>query len=865
MSRHTQADHLSETQSLVSRLTQTINRIDADDLSGLAQVHGWCEALLEQGQLDPPGTETGLAAEVTGLARRLEALILGEVNNAAEVFAGLVKDINALAAQAAGAAPVSSQETPPADAVVEDTAAENLARVFDDLDVLDGLEGMDGIEGIGGIGDLTDIQGLLADPVFEQSAEPVEEPPANASATPSSKVEPSYISEPLVLDPKEMDFVKGFVEEAHEHLEAIEAAVLAVERCPDDTAKIDDLFRPFHTIKGMAGFLNLRDINCLTHEVETLLDQGRKGRRSVTAGVIDLVLSVVDVLKVQIAGVGQWVAEPHSATIPQPPVAEIIDRLRAVVAGRLDPDECADEKAGARTGPRAGDADGAGDTETAAFAPPAGAFTTAPAAQQMNPALSRSGIGQGGATSQPASPSPSASASTSSTAGASTGASGAKVGDQSIRIDTDKLDALIDMVGELVIAQTLVSMSGDVAINHKLSRDVTQVTKIVRDVQELAMAMRMVPIGPTFQKMARLVRDVSRKADKQVKLTISGEDTELDKTVIQEIGDPLVHMVRNAIDHGIESPEVRRASGKPEMGQVHLHAGHEGGNILISIRDDGKGLDAAVLHAKAIEKGVIAPTDELTEQEAFALIFAPGFSTAAQVTDISGRGVGMDVVKRNIDQLRGRVEIASEKGKGTTFSIRLPLTLAIIDGMVIRVGAERFILPTITIQQSLRPLREAITSVLHRGEVLNVRGEMIPLIQLGQLFGLTGPIDPCEAMVIIAHCEGRLVGLVVEELIGQQQVVIKTLGEQFEKLQGVSGAAILGDGRVGLILEMTGLSAAHERFTQSKRGGASPVSQRRGRAAADSARGETSGDAPASEARGQQEFTPTLHTATLGK
>lgn len=770
MTRQNTADQNDQVQSLVARLAEAVGRIEGDDLSGLAQMHGWCEALIELASSSDSGLAAQLTDRVPALARALEALILGDTTDTAQALAGMAATIQELAAAA------SPQAGPAEDKVSAPSFETEAANPFQNLTT-------------------EEVSDRLAQ-VFDEPEEPVSPPAAvepdssqelnrvaDAGFQSQAPAPAAYVSEPLIIDAKELDFVKGFVEEAREHIEAIETAVLEVERCPGDTAKIDDLFRPFHTIKGMAGFLNLRDINSLTHEVETLLDHGRKGKRAVTAGVIDIVLSVVDVLKTQVNGVGQWVAEPSSQPVAQPPVSDIIDRLRAVVSGQLDPD-----------------ADTAGDRA----AKPAAAVPVAAAP-----------VAAENTTSSAASATPAATDTADAKAGSSsTTQAGAKVSDQSIRIDTEKLDALIDMVGELVIAQTLVNLSDDVIANPKLGKNVTQVTKIVRDVQELAMSMRMVPIGPTFQKMARLVRDVSRKAGKQVNLTISGEDTELDKTVIQEIGDPLVHMVRNAVDHGVEAPDARRAAGKSETGQVHLHAGHEGGNIVISIRDDGKGLDPAVLVAKAVEKGMIEPGTELTDQQAFGLIFAPGFSTAAQVTDISGRGVGMDVVKRNLEQLRGRVEISSEKGNGTTFTIRLPLTLAIIDGMIVRVGRERFILPTITIQQSLRPQRSAITTVHHRGEVLNVRGELIPLIQLGELFGLTGRIDPCEAMVIIAHCEGRLVGLVVEELIGQQQVVIKTLGERFERLSGISGAAILGDGRVGLILEMTGLNAAYDAFTR---------------------------------------------------
>ena len=761
MSRQTSAPAPQQAQSLMSRLAQAVGGIEPDDLSGLAQMHGWCEARLDLRKQEPGVFHEDAAAKLSQITQRLETLILGEASDALQELTQVTQAVSQMSAlMPIGSAPQAETTDTPA-SLSDKQVAEKLDDLFAEADSTE---------------DAALAAAVDTEPAPISKTEPT---PAAPASEPESGHVAEYVAEPLLIDAKEFDFVKGFVEEAKEHIEAIEAAVLEVERAPDDAAKIDDLFRPFHTIKGMAGFLNLRDVSSLTHEVETLLDQGRKGKRVITHGVIDLVLNVVDLLKAQVAGIGQWVDSPEHVPVQQPPVADMIERLRNVVAGRMQAEEFA-------------------ATPSASVSP----IATPPQNNVQTPAP--------GAGSKTVTSSPSPATAASPEAVPATAPTQSKKGDQSIRIDTEKLDALIDMVGELVIAQTLVNMSGDVAANPKLTKNVTQVTKIVRDVQEMTMAMRMVPIGPTFQKMARLVRDVSRKANKQVNLTISGEDTELDKTVIQEIGDPLVHMVRNAVDHGIESQDARLATGKPEFGKVHLHAGHEGGNIVISISDDGKGLDPAVLIAKAIEKGLIEPDAELTEQQAYNLVFAPGFSTAAQVTDISGRGVGMDVVKRNIESLRGHTEITSRKGQGTVFTIRLPLTLAIIDGMVVCLGGERFIIPTITIQQSLRPPAGSITTVQHRGEVLNVRGELIPLIQLGELFGLTGRIDPCEAMVVIAHCEGRLIGLVVQELIGQQQVVIKTLGERFEKLSGISGAAILGDGRVGLILEMVGIAAAHD-------------------------------------------------------
>jgi two-component system chemotaxis sensor kinase CheA len=307
--------------------------------------------------------------------------------------------------------------------------------------------------------------------------------------------------------------------------------------------------------------------------------------------------------------------------------------------------------------------------------------------------------------------------------------------------------------------------------------------------------------------MARLVRDLGKKANKPVEFVMAGEDTELDKTVVDRIGDPLVHMIRNAVDHGLEAdPEDRKRAGKPETGRVELRAYHKGGNIYIEVEDDGRGLDREAILAKARERGVVDDSDVLSDREIFNLIFEPGFSTAKKVTDVSGRGVGMDVVRRNIEALRGQVEIRSEPGKGSVFIIRLPLTLAIIDGMVIRVGLERYIIPTLSVVMSIRPDKKDLSTVLQRGEMLALQGSLIPLFRLGRLFSVDGAEqDPTKSLVIIVEDDGERTGLVTDELLGQQQIVIKTLGETMRGIPGVSGGAIMPDGQVGLILDVGGL------------------------------------------------------------
>lgn len=778
----------------MEHLTDAVGHIDKDDLSGLAQMHGWCEQITTS-LLSLADSSSGEAVEQSkNLTHCLEALILGEAEDADTAFKTIIQSVTELSGLLPQSGDSGATKTKLAKNQVNPTPTEMIAEpVSSDTETVETPALPQDPQEIA-----ARMDSIFADQPQDSTSAAQE---SNETPKPAAEAEPSdaprYESTPLLIDPKELEFVKAFAEEAAEHIEAIEAGLMEVERCPDDTAKIDDLFRPFHTIKGMAGFLNLRDINCLTHEVETVLDQGRKGKRKVTPGLIDLIFDVVDVLKLQVSAVAAYVANPNGEVVPQPPIADMIHHLRGVVAGRIEPPDRHAEQGSA--------AQRVGENLVEQGAVPQEAVDYALEIQQTEQPDKKLGeilVEAKAATAKQVSK-------------AIRPQAQQAAADTSIRIDTTKLDALVDMVGELVIAQTLVMSNDRIAGDPKMVKNVGQVTKIVRDVQELAMSMRMVPIGPTFNKMNRLVRDVSRKAGKQVDLIISGEETELDKNVIQQISDPLVHMVRNSVDHGIESPADRRAAGKNETGQVHLSAYHHGGNIVIEISDDGKGLDPKKLIAKGVEKGLLQPGEEISDQQAFALIFAPGFSTAEQVTDISGRGVGMDVVRRNIEQLRGRVEIKSEKGKGSTFSIRLPLTLAIIDGMIVGVGSEKFIIPTIAIEQSLKPRPEQITSVQQRGEILNVRGQLIPLIQLGQLFGLTKRIRPCDTMVVIVHCEGRMIGLIVEDLLGQQQVVIKSLGERFEKLKGICGAAILGDGRVGLILEMAGLRKLNEAFSAS--------------------------------------------------
>ena len=375
----------------------------------------------------------------------------------------------------------------------------------------------------------------------------------------------------------------------------------------------------------------------------------------------------------------------------------------------------------------------------------------------------------------------------------------------SVRIETAKLDHLMNMVGEMVIAPTLISHNSPLAAikDSRLVGDLTQLTRITADVQRITTSMRMAPIGLQFQKTARLVR----KEGKQIVLVTSGEDTELDKTIAEQFSDPLLHMVRNSIDHGIETPEQRGATGKDPTARIRLAAYHRSGQIVIEIADDGRGLDREKILTKAVERGLVKTGSQLSDNEIFLLIFEAGFSTAEKITDISGRGVGMDVVRKHVQKMRGRIDIESEAGRGTTFFIKLPLTLAIIEGLVVAVGENRYILPIFSVTEMFRPEPSVLSTVQGKGEKAIVRGRLLPVVRLYARFGLEPRSRALvEGMLVVVECEERPFCLFVDDLVGKQEVVIKSLGETFKDVRGLAGCAILGDGRVGLILDIDGIA-----------------------------------------------------------
>lgn len=609
----------------------------------------------------------------------------------------------------------------------------------------------------------------------EPSASGSAMPPSAAAAPPleaESPPRPSLPEEMVTVLPAGTDteFMRLFCAEAEELLQDIEQGVLTLEASPDDSDTLATVFRAFHTFKGNAGAMKLVTLQAVAHELESLLDAARRGARLLDRAAIDTVLAGADVFARYTAEAVHQL-DGNDAGRPLPlPIPDVIARVHEVLA-------------------------------SAPATPAAAAAPARPAAV-------------------PPAPQPAAKASPAAEAAPSVAAAPpsrpARGASPSVRVDTRKLDSLVDLVGELVIAESMVAQASPSSADEHLARLLGHLRGITRDLQRTAMSMRMVPIRGAFQKMTRLVRDTAHELGKEIHLELKGEETELDRTVIEEIGDPLVHMIRNAADHGIELPHDRKAAGKPTAGTIRLEAYHEGGFVVIRLTDNGRGLDPAKLKAKAVERGLISADTQLTPREALELIFAPGFSTASQVTDLSGRGVGMDVVRRNIERLRGKVEIESVPGAGTSFTIFMPLTLAIIEGLIVGVGEQRFVIPTLAVRESFRPQASDVTTIHGRGELVDVRGRLVPMLRLGEHLGVSAGVrDPQRSIVVVVEAGHDRRCLLVDELLGKQEVVIKSLGETFASQKVFAGAAILGDGRVGLILDATALVRLSRRSTET--------------------------------------------------
>ena len=575
--------------------------------------------------------------------------------------------------------------------------------------------------------------------------------------------------------------LRDFIVEGLEYIDEIEVNLLNLEQEPENLDCVNAIFRPFHSIKGVAGFLNLATIRDLAHTLENLLDRVRTKELSVSSKLIDIILDGSDALKALIIKLKEDLEGN-----PAEPFEIDLDALRKRIESVEQdiPDTVEVKKLGGIL-----IEDGAITDENLKQGLDVARQSVPP--KKIGEALISEGKVSAKQVSQ-----------------ALRKQTGQAADTAVIRVNIKKLDDLIDMVGELVITQSMIRQNSFILSNsdRRLSRDVSRLSSITSELQKTSTSLRMVPIKQTFQRMSRLVRDLARDAGKQVGVVTEGEDTEIDKNMVEEIYNPLVHMVRNAVDHGIDSSEERIKAGKPEKGIIQLKAFHRGGNIVIEISDDGKGLDKDLVLKKAVEKELIDSSQDPSDQDIYKLIFLPGFSTAAKVTDISGRGVGMDVVKQAVEKLRGKIEIDSSINKGSTFALSFPLTMAIIDGMIVRVGSERYIIPTTAIRQLLRPVEESYNNIVGKGETINVMGNLLPLVRLYKIFGMEPEHkNPWEAIVVVVEGENRSKCLLVDEILGEEEVVIKSLGESLKTSKGVSGGAIMGDGNVGLILDPEGL------------------------------------------------------------
>ena len=586
------------------------------------------------------------------------------------------------------------------------------------------------------------------------------------------------------------ELLGDFILESREHLAAIEQNVLTLDQDASNSEAVHACFRAFHTIKGLAGFLELGAVQEVAHEVETVLDLARNARLAIDSSVIDRMLESKDYLIV-------WLDQLEAMLQRGTPVAAPDNRglLASIRALTVEPIPQQPEPAEVPA-PATVEA----PAEFSGAVEPLARLAEAVAAERVSPDVPLAAEVPDATNALAPADAPA----TAQKAAAETPAHEARA----IKVDTSKLDYLVDMVGEMVIAQSLVRHDPDLAgeSRPRLMRNLSQLSRITDEVQRTAMSMRMIPVGQLFRKMSRLVRDLARRTGKQVELETSGEDTELDRNIVEELADPLMHMVRNSLDHGLEMPAERKATGKPPVGRVALRAAHQAGHIVIEVADDGRGLNKEKILRRAIERSLVEPGAQLTDHELFHLIFQPGFSTADQVTDVSGRGVGMDVVRRQIHRLRGRIDIQSTAGVGTIFLLKVPLTLAIIDGLVVTVGAERYIVPIFAVREMVRPTEDMISTVQGRAEMALVRGSLLPLIRLYRRFGVKpASEDPTQCLLIVSEGAGRKFCLMVDGLLGKQEVVIKNMGEILQRVDGLAGGAILGDGRVGLILDLEAL------------------------------------------------------------
>ena len=630
------------------------------------------------------------------------------------------------------------------------------------------------------------------------------------------------------------ELLEDFLVESFELIEQIDHDLVELESNPDDLELLNRIFRVAHTVKGSSSFLNFDTLTELTHHMEDVLNKARHGELKITADVMDVVLKSVDMMKgllvsirdngndsssgidisqicLQLTAISEGqshasatpAAAPEPAPAPEPAAADIPP---SAIPDDIDPNTLSEDQVNAEIerllkvrkaedeARRAAKGSGGGATPAAPAAP-----ATAPAAAPAAPAA-------------PATDKPAAAAKPAGDGANAPAKAGANASDQTIRVEVGRLDYLMNLVGELVLSKNrLLTIYNDVEERYdgeqfleELNQVVSSLSLVTTDVQLAVMKTRMQPVAKVFNKFPRVVRDIGRDLNKQIDLIISGEETELDKSIVEEIGDPLTHIIRNSCDHGIEDPATRKAAGKPEKGTIELKAYNEGNHIVIEIIDDGKGIDADAIRIKAVERGIISENeaDTMSNKEIYSIIFRPGFSMAAKVTNISGRGVGMDVVKTNVEKLHGVIDIDSEIGKGTTLKLKIPLTLAIIQSLLVGTQEEIYAIPLANVNETVRVSVDNIYTIEGKN-VLRLRDEVLSLVRLSDLFGVKQVLESGDQtyVVVISVAETKL-GIIVDNLIGQEEIVIKSLGSYLANIDGIAGGTIRGDGRVTLIVDV---------------------------------------------------------------
>lgn len=651
------------------------------------------------------------------------------------------------------------------------------------------------------------------------------------------------------------EFVQYFRDETDDLLQSIDADLLRLEPLVGtgsiDAELVNSLFRALHTVKGSAGMLEFTAVQQVAHKLENVFDLLRKDRMPLTEHGIELLFEGRDVLTALVraaidgaespGGVDDYVARldafasvydstaqaiegPRAESDEEAELAPVdeeqLSAFEAEVARMLADAQAAREEREAQAAAPV-DLDAAQAAVDALFAAEAVAAIDRPAASEPAAAVEPAAVAEPVAPVKPQAP---AAAPRNGATAPAPDAKRAAGKNQTIRVDIERLDLLLNLVGELVINRTRISdiaatlgrelggnngRAGDElsTLAKDLSESSALLARTTNEIQESIMKVRMVPIGQVFDRFPRMVRDLAKARGKEIHLEIAGAETDLDKTIVDEVGEPLMHLVRNCVDHGIEPPDVREARGKPRHGTIKLNAYHEGNQVIIEISDDGGGIDLARVREKAIRLGVIAEADRLTDREIIELIFTPGFSTAAEITDVSGRGVGMDVVKKNILRLKGVFDVDSVQGEGTRFTMKLPLTLAIIQALLVRVAQELYSIPLDAVIESQRIDASEVRTV-HGGEVITLRGQVVPLIRVGEFFRLDAPRDAEKVMIVIVGLQGRQVGLVVDSFQGEQEIVIKPLSDVIGRIAGISGATILGNGSISLIIDVHSLVAA---------------------------------------------------------